>query len=199
MNETTVDSIWRQMGRVEQLVDAEDFEDALKLLAQVEAQAASAGIDSPHLPWLRAVAEDKRGNFEAALSSIQAAIAMDPLAPPFRQSFRIITAHVREALTEQRVEPSRVPALWTLLVHASEADDQVHLALARHHIATSDFSAALRLTKALTTLSPGNIEAWELLLVAATKVEDHEAVAEARLMTMRADARLLASDSKAKA
>ncbi|MCC6334293.1 MAG: hypothetical protein IT380_09935 [Myxococcales bacterium] len=177
------DDLWQQLRRIEQLIESRDIDGALKLLGQVELQVAQAGIESPHLAWLRAIAEDNRSDYEAALTSIQRAIAMDPVAPPFRHSFKVIAAHIREALGEQQGrEPlPSTPKLWEVLTRAGEADDGVHLALARHHLAGGVPLEALRVLKAVTTLSPGNIDAWGLLLRVAIKLDDAEVIAEARL------------------
>jgi hypothetical protein len=178
----TTDNLWQGLRRIEQLIEAPDLDAALKVLRQVEAQVAAAGIDSPHLAWLRAIVEDNRGDYEAALGSVQRAIALDPVAPPFRHSFKVIVSHIRESLGVDR-KPSAlpVPKLWALLVRAGEADDGVHLALVRHHIEHKELADAARVLQALTTLSPANTEAWALMLDVALRLDDVETVTVARL------------------
>lgn len=160
--------------RIEELMEARDYQGAQRNAEDLAARARKAGVRSAHLTWLLAIVADHLEQSLAAFTLIQEALSMDPLAPPFIRSERIICRRMREALCNPAREATdpETPRIWEALVRAGAADDACHLALARHHLAKGNALQALRVVDAVTTLSPTFGDAWVLKVAIATELGD---------------------------
>ena len=71
------------------------------------------------------------GNPADALK-INRALATDPLAQPFQNSFDIVSKHIRTALADESrpVDDPSTPRLYDILTGAGEADVMSHVAMA---------------------------------------------------------------------
>src|SRR6266478_2255902 len=98
---------------------------------------------------------------ELACKYAQEALREDPLAPPFRNSFAIVAKNLRTAMLEAG-QPDWVPRFYDILVHAGEASDGVHVAMARWLHGRGHHEQPLKLVNAVTLLSPACGDAWSL-------------------------------------
>lgn len=168
MTDKKTTKLLRAVQKLEGLMEAQDLEGAARLAEDIEMRAAEAGIQSAALSWIRAIVDDNRGRHEQALDAIDVAVQLDPLALAFRNSRAIIVKNLRASVATSNA--SNVPRLWRVLVEAGEADDNVHIALARHHLGTGHNQEALAVLTAVTTLNPSNSEAWHLRIQTAEKL-----------------------------
>jgi hypothetical protein len=151
---------------------------ARAMLASVREECARTGVGSAFLLWRLAVLSDTLGEPDVALRYVLEAQAVDPLALPFRRSREIIVKKLRWRLRDC-AEPEQVSALYEQLVRAGEADEDSHLAMARHHAARAEWTAAVRLLEAVTLLWPGSRAAWEALARAARATDQERLAREA--------------------
>lgn len=169
-----IEKLARAVTKAERLAEEQQHEAALKLLDDIQREAARVHIQSAYLHWLKAILLDTAPppltKHDEALREIQAAIALDPLSIPFRNSRRAILHNLKALMADSQRGTTDVPRLWALLVEAGDADDGVHLALARHHVAIGAPKEALNVLIALTTLSPSNSEAWLMRVEIAAKL-----------------------------
>ncbi|ACG75194.1 tetratricopeptide repeat protein [Anaeromyxobacter sp. K] len=179
----TTSRILAELRRAYQLVEEQRAPEALEIYRGLFAEARQAGLDSAHLHWACAVAADYTGELEMAFEQITTAIAKDPLAPPFRHSFDLISRHLRAALAdpERDADDPSTPRLYALLQRSDEADVGAHLAMARFHLAKGHAAEARALLDAVTLLHPAAREAWELLGRAAREAGDATTAERARL------------------
>jgi tetratricopeptide (TPR) repeat protein len=145
------------VSRIEKAEDG-DVAGHVELLEQLHAECARAGVRSAWAQWRLGIALDQADSPERALPLVEAALAVDPLAPPFLYSRAVVVGRLRKKLLA--AAPAEAPALYQLLTAGGDADEECHLAMARHFAAAGDQVAALRLLEALTILSPGNPEVW---------------------------------------
>lgn len=182
-NKKAVEKLARAVTKAERLAEEQRHGEALKLIDDIQAQAVGNDVQSAYLHWLKAVLLDTAPppltQHDQAWVEIQAAILLDPLSAPFRNSRRAIL-HNLKALMADPQRTADVPRVWGLLVEAGDADDGVHLALARHHIGAGALEDALNVLTALTTLSPTNSEAWQLRIEVAAKLAGPEGLTVAR-------------------
>jgi hypothetical protein len=172
-----------EMRRAYALVEERRAAEAVEVYQEVVAEARKAGLDSAHLHWAYAVACDYSGDLEMAFEQMSLAIAKDPLAPPFRHSFELITGRIRAALAdaERAADDPSTPRLYALLQRADEADVGAHLAMARYHLATGEPERARALADAVTLLHTRSREAWELKATLAAANGDTATAEQARL------------------
>lgn len=183
-NNKTIEKLARAVTKAERLAEEQRHEDALRLIEDIQAQAAGIAVESAYLHWLKAVLLDTApppfSRPEQALVEIQAAISIDHLSVPFRNSRRAILHSLKGLLADPQRSTVDVPRIWALLVDEGEADDESHLALARHHLAVGALDEALKVLTALTILSPSNPRAWTMRVEVAAKLAAPEELAVAR-------------------
>lgn len=157
-----------------ELVNERNFEEAVKACRWAIAEAKKLGLASGALFWHAAVADDYAGNWEDAFDHINRALALDPLAEPYRSSFTIITGRIRGALTDagRPVDDPATPKLYEMLVRAGEADVACHAAMARYAAATGDLARAKAIAEAATLLFPASADAWRCRSDVASKAGD---------------------------
>lgn len=179
----TTDRLLGQLRRAHDLVEERRADEAVNVYRELVAEARKAGLDSAHLHWAFAVACDYAGELEMAFEQIGIAIGKDPLAPPFRHSFELITGRIRAALAdvERAADDPSTPRLYALLQRGEAVDVPSHLAMVRYHLATGKPAEARALVDAVTLLHPASREAWEAKATVARAAGDAAAEAQARL------------------
>lgn len=80
---------------------------------------------------------------------------------------------------EAQGQPDQVPSFYDLLVHAAEANDAVHVAMARWLHAQGQHERELELVTAVRLLSPGCGDAWSLRAAICRSLGDEQAAREA--------------------
>lgn len=168
--------------RLQRLLDERELVAASALTTEVIMTAKRLGIRSAFIAFVNAIYADYSGDVVAAFNFIQEAIAMDVAAPPYRHSEAVIIRRLRSTLTAPDRDPAdtETPHIWALLATIGEADDACHLALARFHVAKSNDLEAMQIVNAVTTLAPGNREAWLLKASIATRLGDEALAGWAR-------------------
>ncbi len=179
----TTERLLGELRRAYDLVQERRPAEAVEVYRAVLAEARQHGLDSAHLHWAYAVACDYSGDLEMAFEQMTTAIAKDPLAPPFRHSFELITGRIRAALADagRAADDPSTPRLYALLQRADEADVGAHLAMVRYHLATGNADEARALVDAVTLLHPGSRDAWEAKAKVAAAAGDAAGAEEARL------------------
>lgn len=161
-----------------ELVNGNNFEEAVKACRWAIAEAKKLGVASGALFWHAAVANDYAGNWEDAFDHINRALELDPIAEPYRSSFTIITRRIRGALADasRSADDPSTPKLYEMLVRAGEADVGSHAAMARYAAATGDLAKAKAIADAATLLFPASPEAWKCRSEVAVASGDAAAV-----------------------
>ncbi len=176
-----LDHLMREMGRGYELQEARNLEEAISVYRAVLAETKRLGFDSGYVLWNLAAATDMSGDLEMAFDYITQAVATDPLARPFRNSFDIIARRIREALASQEraADDPSTPRLYELLTRTGEADVASHVAMARWCSATGDHARALALADAVARLNPMERDAWLCKAEVARAAGQHEVAAMA--------------------
>jgi hypothetical protein len=179
----TTGRLLREMRRAYSLVEEQCAPEAVEVYRAVLGEARQLGLDTAHLHWALAVACDYSGDMEMAFEHVTAAIAKDPLAPPFRHSFELITGRIKAALADadRASDDPSTPRLYALLQRAGQVDVGAHLAMVRYHLATGAPERARTLMDAVTLLHSGSREAWELKTKIAVAAGDTAAAEQARI------------------
>ena len=180
MEKQKLEAIIEQIDRAEALSDENDFGEARDALLAVDAECARERLESGFLNWRLCVVFDILEEHELAFKYVQQALRMDPLAPPFRNSFGVVVKRIQKAILEAEPgEEDFVSRYYELLVNAGEGNDAVHIAMARDLNARGEHERALGLMNALTVLSPGCRDAWLARAAICRSLGDHEAAREA--------------------
>ena len=151
-----------EMRRGYEASEAANPAEALKIYQGVLEKAQGMGLESGFVLWNLAIVADNLGELEMAFGYINRALATDPLAQPFQNSFEIVVKRIRAALAneERTVDDPSTPRLYDILAGAGEADVPSHVAMARWCAAGGDLPRAGKLAEALVTLYPGEPLAW---------------------------------------
>lgn len=165
----------------EHLFRCGDVDAAQAALDDVHKRFQVLGIRSAFLSWLRAIAADRSGRLLEALDLVEEAMCLDPGALQISNSRRVILNRIREAIVGEDcdIKDPELPKLWEVLARAGVADEEIHLVMARHKLATGDNPGALWMAKAIRTLYPGSAAAWELTAEVATAMGDAATAATA--------------------
>jgi tetratricopeptide (TPR) repeat protein len=152
----------RELRRAYEASEAGDHAEALGLYQGVLERSRAMGIESGFVLWNLAIVCDHLGELEKAFHHIEQALASDPLAQPFRNSFDVITGRIRNALADESraADDPSTPRLYDLLVGACAADVSSHVAMARFCTAKGDLDRAWRIADALVVLHAGEPVAW---------------------------------------
>ena len=151
-----------EMRRGYEASEANNPTEALKIYQGVLEKAQGMGLESGFVLWNLAIVADNLGELEMAFGYINRALATDPLAQPFQNSFEIVVKRIRAALAneERTVDDPFTPRLYDILAGAGEADVSSHVAMARWCVAGGNLPRAGKLAEALVTLYPGEPLAW---------------------------------------
>jgi hypothetical protein len=106
MDKRKLGELIEQIDRVDRLCEADQLAEPREILLAAQADCARAGIESAFLKRRLCVVCGQMQERELAFKYVQEALRMDPLAPPFRNSFGIIVATMRNALLAAQREPS---------------------------------------------------------------------------------------------
>ena len=151
-----------EMRRGYEASEAGNPAEALKIYQGVLEKAQALGLESGFVLWNLAIVADNLGELEMAFDYIRRALASDPLAQPFQNSFDVVVKRIRAALADEarKVDDPSTPRLYDILAGAGEADVASHVAMARWCAAGGDVVRAGKLAEALVTLYPGEPMAW---------------------------------------
>ena len=153
-----------ELTRVEALGDARRFDEALAIVHRAHAAAVRAGETSAWTAWQAAMLLDAKGELVEALRWATEARRLDWFCPQYRHSQRVILRRIREVLCEKDRAPGKADtlALYQALQQHDAADEDCHLAAARHHAAAGRSDQARALVDAVLVLNPGNPAALRL-------------------------------------
>lgn len=140
----TTDRLLGEMRHAYDLVQERRPGEAVQLYRALLAEAGQVGLDSAHLQWADAVVCDYSGDPEMAFEQMTTVTAKDPLAPPFRLPFELITGRIESPLCDagRAADDPSTSRLYALLSRADEADVGAHLATARYLLATGNAEQA---------------------------------------------------------
>jgi len=157
-----LEKLANEMRRAYEASEAGDKAAALKTYQGVLEKVQGMGLTSGFLLWNLAIVADNLGELETAFDYVRRALATDPLAQPFLNSFDIVVKRIRAALADEArpVDDPSTPRLYDILAGAGEADVSSHVAMARWCAAGRDLPRAEKLAEALVTLYPGEPLAW---------------------------------------
>ena len=161
-NDARLSKLSGEMRRGFEASEAGNPAEALKIYQGVLEKARGMGLESGFVLWNLAIVADNLGELELAFDYVHRALATDPLAQPFRNSFDIVVKRIRAALADEAraVDDPATPRLYDILASAGEADVMSHVAMARWCVAGGDLPRAAKLSEALVTLYPGDPDSW---------------------------------------
>jgi tetratricopeptide (TPR) repeat protein len=161
-NDARLGKLSGEMRRGYEACEAGNHADALKIYQGVLEMAQALGIESGFVLWNLAIVADNLGELEMAFAYVRRALAVDPLAQPFQNSFDVVVRRIRAALADEarKLDDPSTPRLYEILAGAGEADVASHVAMARWCAAGGDVARAGKLADALVTLYPGEPLAW---------------------------------------
>lgn len=151
-----------ELKRADDLMDKEQWAQARDILRRGRAAARKEGLAYGLIAWRLCICLDNLGEVEDAFRAAVEAIDQDPLAHPFRHSFTVVGHRLRDIVTAAEIGGPAVPRQYALLVENDAAEDDTHVAMARHLVHAGEAAQAARLLDAVTTLSPNCAEAWRL-------------------------------------
>jgi len=159
---------------------------AWERLKWAERMAEDAGLASGHLFWGLAATADQRDDAESAVRYIGKALRLDPAAPAFRDSHRIICEHVIFTFKAMDVTDPAVPTFFQLIADLDVVDAAALTKLSRY-VAAADgnYEAALGLAQDAVQREPYNAEALRHLASLLVKIGRHQ---EARARRREAEA-----------
>ena len=113
-----------EMRRGFEASEAGNPAEALKIYQGVLEKAQALGLESGFVLWNLAIVADNLGELEMAFDYIRRALAADPLAQPFQNSFDVVVKRIRAALADEarKVDDPSTPRLYDILAGAGEAD-----------------------------------------------------------------------------
>jgi tetratricopeptide (TPR) repeat protein len=157
-----LEKLSNEMRRAYDASEAGDKAEALRIYQGVQEKLQGMGLTSGFLLWNLAIVADNLGELEKAFDYVRRALATDPLAQPFLNSFDIVVKRIRAALADEArpVDDPSTPRLYDILAGAGEADVPSHVAMARWCAAGGDLPRAEKIAEALVTLNPGDPLAW---------------------------------------
>ncbi|HET9555166.1 MAG TPA: hypothetical protein VFP50_19530 [Anaeromyxobacteraceae bacterium] len=120
-NNTKLEHLMGELRRGYGLQEERNREEAQKVYRGVVEEARRLGFESGFALWNLAIVSDYAGELDMAFDYIMQAIAADPLARPFRDSFDVIA----EAVT--LLHPAE-PAAWLCKAEAARAAGQLDVA-----------------------------------------------------------------------
>jgi len=151
-----------ELKRADDLMDKEQWAQARDILRRGRAAARKGGLPYGLIAWRLCICLDNLGEVEDAFRAAVEAIDQDPLAHLFRHSFTVVAHRLRDIVAAAEIGDPAVPRQYALLVENDAAEDDTHVAMARHLVRAGEAVQAVRLLDAVTTLSPNFAEAWRL-------------------------------------
>ena len=173
-----IDKAMRLSGR--ELHDA-----AWEVLKRAEHAAQNAGLASAYLFWGLAAEADHRQDAESAVRYIVKALQLDPAAPPFIDSYRIIRERLLATFKEMDATDAAIPTLFRLIADLDAVDAAVLLKLSEHVANQGNYEAALGLAQDAVHREPPTAEGLRHLARLLGKTDRHE---EARARRQEAEA-----------
>lgn len=164
-----------ELKRADDLMEKEQWAQARDILRRGRATAREQGLPYGLIAWRLCICLDNLGDVEDALRAAVEAIDHDPLAHPFRNSFHIVAHRLRGMIAAAEIGDPAVPRQYALLVENDAAEDDTHVAMARHLFHAGEAAQAARLLDAVTTLSPTCAPAWRLRAEVARSLDDEDA------------------------
>jgi tetratricopeptide (TPR) repeat protein len=177
MNDRKVEQLLNKVRQAQGAIDEQEPQRALTLMKQVLGEMAHLGVVSAHAHWVMGVAYDLSQEVEMAFEEVRKAMALDPLAAPFRHSFSIVVGRIRGILSDpaRPEHDEATPRLYALLSRSGDADVAAHLAMVRFHLATGAVAEARALVDAVVLLNPADASAWSAKARVARAAGDQEA------------------------
>jgi hypothetical protein len=181
-NRNALRELAEMADRLERCLSERNLPAASPLIDEVVGRAKQLGVRSAFITFLQAIFTDLNGDPLGAYAHIKEASMLDPAAGPIWHSEGIIVRHLRDSLRApgRPDDDDNTLRVWRLLADLGEADDHVHLACVRFHVARGNLNEAMAVISALNVLAPGNRDAWLLRATIATKLNDEEQAARAR-------------------
>lgn len=139
------------------------------------ATAKRLGLPYARIAWELCIVLDNLGETEEAVQMGVEAVDQDPLAPEYRHSLFLATEKLKSEVSGLDPEDPSIPRLHALLAANDAAEEDTHIALARHLLVRGEGAQARRLLEAVTTLAPNCTEAWRLQAQVNEAVGDDEA------------------------
>ena len=168
------------------LVGSRLFREARLVLEQAEHIANKAGLASSFLAWGLSVVSDECGDAVSAVKYIRAALTLDPCAPPFLNSYRIIRSRIVLAFAGMDENDTGIPTYFRLLVDLGAVDATACFKFSRHAAAHGDPTRALALAEDAVQLQPPTPERLRhlvgLLAAAGRHQEARACEAEAEVL-----------------
>ena len=163
------------------LVGSRLFREARLVLEQAELIEKNASLPpSAFLAWGLSVVADECGDAVNAVKFVKAALRLDPCAPPFINSYKIIRGRTILAFTSMDVDDLKIPVFFRLLVDLDAVDATACLKFSRHAAAHGDPIRALALAQDAVQLQPPTAERLRHLAGLLARAGRHEE-ARARL------------------
>jgi tetratricopeptide (TPR) repeat protein len=134
---------------------------AWEVLKRAERVAQNANLSSGYLYWGLAATADERHDAQNAVRYINLALKLDPAAPPFIDSHRIIRERVISTFKEMDATDAAIPTVFRLIAHLDAVDARVLVKYSRHVAAEGNHEAALGLAQDAVDREPRNAEAYD--------------------------------------
>lgn len=167
------------------LVGSRLFREARLVLEQAEEVASKAGLSSSFLAWGLSVVADECGDAVDAVKFVKVALKLDPCAPPFINSYKIIRGRTVLTFTGMDVNDPAIPTFFRLLVDLDAVDAAACMKFSRHAAAHGDPARALALAQDAVQLQPPTADRLRHLAGLLAAAGRHE---EARAREIDADA-----------
>jgi Flp pilus assembly protein TadD len=158
---------------------------AWEVLKRAEQVAQNEDLASAHLFWGLATQADERHDAENAVRYIVKALQLDPAAPPFIDSHRIIRERLIASFKEMDATDAAIPTVFRLIADLGAVDASVLVKHSQHLAAEGDEQEALAVAQQALELEPVTSEALRHVARLLAGVGRHE---EARARRREAEA-----------
>lgn len=173
--------IEKMMDRARELGGRGNHKGAKDCFEKARILCRAEGIRHGYVSYSLAIACDNLGDPAEALKFIVEALEEDPVAPPLLDSYEIIVGNIRSNIASEIATDAtspRIAELYQLLLNEGAGDEETHLAMARHLVATEQLAEAEELLAAVTVLYPRSAACWELRSEVARRTDTPERAAE---------------------
>ncbi|MBS2031754.1 MAG: tetratricopeptide repeat protein [Deltaproteobacteria bacterium] len=179
----TLSKMRERLEAAQGLVNRNEYSEARAEFVKLATELQQLGLRSANVLWGLAVVADYLGDPREAITRVEEALELDPLAVSIANSKGIILNRIRSMLSDVTRAPDdpTTPSLYELLLERGEADVDAHLAMARFYKHAGHHADALRVLSALTTLYPRAVEAWVAIEEAARAAGNSHLAEEAAI------------------